>query len=226
MAKSITKTLEIFLIYIDMLIIQRMFRKLRLFLENRRYKNLAPGVSIGPNVDVSVKNNLVMKEGASLEPGTLIMNINAKFIMGRWSGAGPNLTVITGNHMSVVGKYLLQVNDNDKKIMDPEGRQDQDVIVEDDVWLGANVTLLNGVHIGRGAVIAAGAVCRTKIPPYSIVVGNPAKVIGFRFSPEEIIEHETILYPEEERLPRALLERNYNKYYLNKLDSINQYCKI
>lgn len=209
-----------------MLLIQRAFRKINLILENRKYKNLAPGVFIGPNIIVSVKDNLVMKEGASLEPGSLIMNINAKFIMGRWSGAGPNLTVITGNHMSVIGKPLLLVNDEDKKTMDPDGRQDQDVILEDDVWLGTNVTLLNGVKVGRGAVVAAGTICRTKIPPYTIVAGNPAKVVGFRFTPDEVIEHEQKLYAEEERLDKALLEKNYKKYYLDRLKEINQYCRI
>lgn len=209
-----------------MLLIQRVFRKINLVLENRKYKNIAPGVFLGPGICVSKKDNLIMKEGASLEPGTLIMNINAKFIMGRWSGAGPNLTVITGNHMSVVGKPLLQVNDEDKKIMDPKGCQDQDVILEDDVWLGTNVTLLNGVIVGRGAIVAAGTVCRTKIPPYTIVAGNPAKVVGFRFNPDEIIEHEEKLYAEEDRLERILLEKNYKKYFLDRLKEINQICRI
>lgn len=167
-----------------------------------------------------------MMEGADLEPGALILNVHAKFIMGRFSGAGPNLTVITGNHMSVIGKYLMQVTDEDKKLYDPESTQDQDVILEEDVWLGANVVLLNGVKIGRGAVIAAGSVCRNKIPPYSIVAGNPAKVVGFRFTPEQIEEHEALLYPENERIARGQLEKNYKKYYLDRLKEINQYCRI
>lgn len=209
-----------------MFIVSKVSRKINQYLENRKYKNLAKGCRVPIDITVSKRDNLVMMEGADLEPGALILNVHAKFIMGRFSGAGPNLTVITGNHMSVIGKYLMQVTDDDKKLYDPEGKQDQDVVLEEDVWLGSNVVLLNGVKIGRGAVIAAGSVCRNKIPPYAIVVGNPAKVVGFRFTPEQIEEHETLLYPENERIDRAQLEKNYKKYYLDRLKEINQYCRI
>ncbi len=56
-----------------------------------------------------------------------------------------------------------------------------------DVWLGLNTIILSGVKIGPGAVIGAGSVVTKDIPPYAIAVGNPAKVIKFRFS-NEIIE--------------------------------------
>lgn len=209
-----------------MRIISRIFRKINYIIENRKFKNIAPGCKIPLNTTLSDRDNLIMMEGADLEPGALILNINAKFIMGKYSGAGPNLTVITGNHMSVVGKYLMQVTDEDKHELDPAGKQDQDVVLEEDVWLGSNVILLNGVRIGRGAIVAAGTVCRTKVPPYSIVAGNPAKVVGFRFTPEQIEEHESKLYPSNERLSRPILDKNYKKYYLDRLKEINQYCRI
>lgn len=209
-----------------MTLISRAFRKLKSYFGNKRYDNVAPGCHVPPDITVSVPDNLVMEEGATLEPGTLILNVNAKFVMGRYSGAGPNLTVVTGNHMSLPGKFLMQVTDEDKKLHDPDGKNDRDVVLEEDVWLGANVILLNGVRIGRGAVVAAGTVCRGKIPPYSIVAGNPAKVVGFRFTPEQTEEHESNLYPEDSRLPRAVLEKNYKKYYLNRLQEINRYCRI
>lgn len=208
------------------MIIKRIIRKIHQYLENRKYRNLARGVIIPPNVTVSVKDNLIIKEGGSIEPGTLILNIHARFIVGRNSGAGPNLTVITGNHISIIGKFLMHVTDEDKKTLDPEHLQDQDVVLEDDVWIGANVTLLNGVCVGRGAVVAAGTVIRTKVPPYAIVAGNPAKVVGFRFTPEQIVEHEKALYTEKERLPRKTLDKNYKKYFSDRLQEINDYCRI
>lgn len=204
----------------------RLARKINLYLANRKYKNIASGCRIPANIIISNKDNLIMMEGAELEPGALILNVNARFIIGRYSGVGPNLTVIAGNHMSIVGKYLMNVTEDDKRTYDPEGKQDQDVVLEEDVWLGANVTLLNGVRIGRGAIVAAGTVCRTKIPPYAIVAGNPAKVVGFRFSPDQIVEHEVSLYDDNERLPYTLLEKNYKKYFLDRLKEINQYCRI
>jgi serine acetyltransferase len=99
------------------------------------------------------------------------------------------------------------------------------VIIEEDVWIAANVTLLKGVVVGRGAIVGAGAVCRNSVPPYSVVVGNPAKVVGFKFTPEEIIEHEKKLYPEEERLPMETLQKNYDKYFINSIKEIKQYLK-
>lgn len=70
---------------------------------------------------------------------------------------------------------------------------DQDVIIEDGVWIGCNVTILKGVTIGRGAVVGAGSLVTKDVPPYAIAVGNPAKVIKSRFTADQIEEHETIL---------------------------------
>lgn len=57
-----------------------------------------------------------------------------------------------------------------------------DIIIDDDVWIGYGTTILSGVHIHQGAVIAAGAVVSRDVPPYAIVGGTPAKVIRYRFA--------------------------------------------
>ena len=67
------------------------------------------------------------------------------------------------------------------------------MVIEDGCWIGANVTILKGVTIGRGSVVAAGAVVTRSCPPYSIVGGVPARVIKPRFTAEEIEEHESLL---------------------------------
>ena len=103
---------------------------------------------------------------------------------------------------------------------------DKDVIVEEDVWIGAHVTLLSGVTIGLGSVIGTGCVVRCNVPPYAIFAGNPAKVVGFRFTPEEVIKHEQILYSEEERLPIDVLTKNYKKYFLDHIKGIKDYTSI
>ncbi len=63
-----------------------------------------------------------------------------------------------------------------------EGVSKGDIIIDDDVWIGYGSTILSGVHIGQGAVVAAGSVVTHSVPPYAIVGGVPAKVIKYRFN--------------------------------------------
>ena len=86
-----------------------------------------------------------------------------------------------------------------------------DIVVEDDVWLGYGVTVLSGVRIGQGAVIAAGAVVTKDIPPYAIAGGVPAKVIRYRFGEETIRELEKLDYGKlTEEQVRGHLEELYS----------------
>lgn len=62
------------------------------------------------------------------------------------------------------------------------------IVVSDDVWIGYGATILSGVHIGQGAVVAAGAVVSKDIPPYAVVGGVPAKVIKYRFE-QSVIDY-------------------------------------
>lgn len=88
---------------------------------------------------------------------------------------------------------------------------DAPVIIEDDVWTGANITILKGVTIGRGSVVAAGAVVNKSCPPYSIIGGVPAKVLKFRFTIDEVLEHEKKLYPDDKRYTKEeLIEQRKN----------------
>ena len=61
-----------------------------------------------------------------------------------------------------------------------------DIIVENDVWIGAKSTIMSGVKICNGAVVGAGSTVTKEVPPYAIVAGNPAKVVKFRFLPKQI----------------------------------------
>lgn len=73
--------------------------------------------------------------------------------------------------------------------------------VEDDVWVGFGATLLSGIRVGRGAVVGAAAVVTKDVPSYAIVVGNPAAVVGFRFTEEEVVKHEALLAEKKRKMP-------------------------
>lgn len=163
--------------------------------------------------------NVYLYENSHILGNSLIIATKAKFIMKKNSGAAEGFTVVTGNHPLVRGEFYLQRGG------ERDEQNAKDVIVEEDVGIGTNVTLLSGVNIGRGSIIGSGSVCRNSVPPYSIVIGNPAKIIGFRFLPKAIIEHETILYPEDERLNLDVLKENYQKYFISRINEISSYLQ-
>ena len=71
---------------------------------------------------------------------------------------------------------------------------DEKAVIEDDVWLGYGTIVLTGVNIGRGSIVAAGSVVTRSIPPYSIVAGVPARVVGQRFADSaNIARHESAI---------------------------------
>lgn len=103
---------------------------------------------------------------------------------------GPHVFMITGSHrIDLVGRYMKSIKETEKK---PEN--DQDIIIADDVWIGANAMILKGVTIGEGAVVAAGSVVTKDVVPYTVVAGIPAKKIKDRFSEEELRMHKEMLY--------------------------------
>lgn len=139
-------------------------------------------------------DNIVVNGCISIGVNSTIFTTRAKLIIKKHFIAGPGLTIITGDHMPILGKFIDTVSDADKDKYDFNHEYDQDVIIEEDVWCGANVTILKGVTIGRGSIIAAGSVVTKSIPQYSIAGGVPAKVIKQRMTNEEILLHESSLY--------------------------------
>ncbi|HEY5587903.1 MAG TPA: CatB-related O-acetyltransferase [Candidatus Paceibacterota bacterium] len=94
------------------------------------------------------------------------------------------------------------------------------IIIEDEVWLGYGVTILSGVKIGKGAIIAAGSVVTKDIPPYTVAGGIPAKIIKHRFS-EEITK--SLLKLRLIDLPENIIKQNLDLFYktLNTKEDLN-----
>ncbi len=202
------------------------WHKILTFLYHYQFKHISKTARIQYSVKVANPDHLFMDENTNIDDGGIVMNTRANLIIKKNSGAAVGLLAITGNHMSVVGKNLKQITEKTKEEMDSNHEMDKDIIVEEDVWIAARVTLLSGSHLGRGCEVGSGSVVRGTIPPYAVVIGNPAKIVGFRFTPEEIIEHEKLQYEESERLSLDLLNKNYEKYFINRIKEIKQFTKL
>jgi serine acetyltransferase len=93
-------------------------------------------------------------------------------------------------------------------VLEKKPGDDLPVVIEDDVWIGTGVIILKGVRIGRGSIIAAGALVKKDVPPYSIVGGVPARRLKVRWNSDQIQRHEALLYPPDKRLSLEVIERD------------------
>ena len=170
------------------------------------FGHFGDNITLTPPLMFSNPKNVYLYGNNGLS-NAIIFTTHARFIMKHHSGSAPGLKVATGSHAMVLGRFYKTITETEKpKCLD------KDVIVESDVWIGMNVTLLAGVTIGRGSTLAAGTVVTKDVPPYCVAGGVPAKFIKFKWTIDEILEHESKLYPEEERFTREQLEEIFKKY--------------
>lgn len=155
-------------------------------------------------------SNVFLYDYTLIQPNCRFIIHTAKVYIKKWSSLSSDCIVVTGNHKPTVGvcQRLLgryHINDTEK-----------DVIIEEDCWVGARVTILGGTHLNRGCVVGANSLLNKEYPPYAVLVGSPAKVIASKFTLEQIIKHEKMLYPESERLSREYLESIFTSFYSDK----------
>lgn len=173
----------------------------------KSFGHIGKNVTISPPLAVSNIGNLYIGNNVGIGSNAHLSCLNAKCVIKGNAAIAEHFTVHTGNHVHVKGMFITDITEANK----PKG-YDEDVVVEKDVWIGCNVTLLSGVTIGRGCTIAAGAVVAKSTPPYAVIGGVPAKFIKFKWTIDEILEHEAALYPEEERFSREELEEIFASY--------------
>ena len=129
--------------------------------------------------------------GCKFKEGVLI---DEDTVIGQYSYVGRYTTIsrtTIGNYCSIAslceigpGEHWIDGPSTSERIRDrlePEHSMlDQECVIGDDVWVGTRAVILRGVTVGRGAIVAAGAVVTKDVPPYAIVGGVPAKVIRYR----------------------------------------------
>ncbi len=116
---------------------------------------ICSGISIGDNSGIGENSYLLSSE---IYIGNDVM-------------MGPECMMYTSNHV---------IEDTSRPMWHQGFTDPEPIVIEDDVWIGARVIILGGVTIGKGSVIGAGSVVTKSVEPYSIVVGNPAKLIKMR----------------------------------------------
>ncbi len=141
----------------------------------RRLADIGPGVRMAPNV--SLRNGERIKIGAYSHIGAHCSiwagDSVGRITLGRHALLGPEVFITASNYQIEPGIPVMD-----------QPKLERDVIIGDDVWLGARVMVVAGVEIGDGCIIGASSVVTRSIPAGSIAVGIPARVVGRRGDPK------------------------------------------
>jgi len=142
---------------------------------------------------LKVESKIIPPQILSIGTGSYFSTIHsffdAKLKIGNYSSIGAPLFVHgASEHLWVKNPKMVSTYPfgTDGTRDDTKGFSKGQIIIGSDVWIGRNVTILSGVKINDGAIIGTEAVVAKDIPAYAIAVGNPAKIIRYRYSPEII----------------------------------------
>lgn len=155
-------------------------------------------IILGKNVFINNDAKIEIRYGGKIKignnnhifDGVLILSYGGKIIIGNNCNINPYTIVYghgntkIGNNVLIAGHCMIIPNSHNYKnpnltIME-QGNTSKGIIIEDDVWIAHSCTILDGVTIGRGSVIAAGSVVNKSIPPYCVYGGIPAKFLKKR----------------------------------------------
>lgn len=173
--------------------------------ERKKETHISINAVIGKDVILEGRNLIAENTRVSnieLGYGSYISNDSYIYStkIGKYSSIGPYTKIILGRHPSsdfvsthpsffstnFVGGFTYVKNQRFEEYIYVDEENKFNVIIGNDVWIGANVNILEGVTIGDGAIVAAGATVTKNVPPYAIVGGVPAKVIRYRFNEYQV----------------------------------------
>lgn len=166
-----------------------MFYALKQYLKKR--KRIKDWHKLNPHNETSAINDFdfsLVTVGRYTYGGIQVYNFNAlgKLKIGNFcSIASDVMFVLNADHnLNTISTFPFKAKCLFSKEF--EAASKGDIVIDDDVWIGYRATVMSGVHVGQGAVIAAGAVVTKDVPAYAIVGGVPAKVIRYRFEKDII----------------------------------------
>jgi len=166
--------------------------KFRQFRQKQRLGSLGKGVFIDKQVSLlRFPQNIVIDDDVFLKQGAQVCacNANANVRIGARTTIGFYTFIYASEGINIgtdclIAPFVYIVDSdhsiNAKKPINTQPNITEKIVIGDDVWIATGAKILKGVTIGEGAVIAAGAVVKEDVPPYSIVGGIPAKIIGKR----------------------------------------------
>lgn len=137
-----------------------------------------------------------------------------KLIIGDFVSIAQNVTFILNaeHHLDHLSTFPFKVKVLNTAKSESFGKGD--IIIDNDVWIGYGSTIMSGVHIGQGAVIAAGSVVTKDVAPYDIVGGVPAQIIKKRFNENT---KDALLKVDFGMISKALIENHANDFYMSVL---------
>lgn len=178
------------IIYKISILISKYCRKIKVNILKTQLGKCGNKVSIGRNFSVVKPSHLYVDDNVIIGHNCMVLSSIANVYISSKVMIGPNVMFISGNHrIDILNKFMIDVTEEDKL-----PQNDADIVIEEDVWIGAGAIILSGVRIGRGSVIAAGSVVSKNVECYSIVGGVPARIIKYRFDDKEIEKYEKNLY--------------------------------
>ncbi len=135
---------------------------------------------IGRNTVISISSGLDLGNAFVLgDFSELVINDSDPVYIGNDVAMARGTYLRSANHVIDDAGIPIHSQGHTSKKIEFNGKV-YSIVIEDDVWVGANSIILTGAHIGSGSVISAGSVVSSEVPPFSIVVGNPARVVANR----------------------------------------------
>lgn len=184
---------------------RRVMRRLKMVLLKPAFRQYGENFIFDPDGQYSYET-IEVGNDVFIGPGATFQASNSGIKIGNKVMFGPNVTIMGGDHNTTqTGKFMFDVKDKR-----PE--DDLPVMIGDDVWIVAGVTILKGVCLNRGCIVAAGAVVTKDVPPYAVVGGVPARVLRLRFDIDTIVEHETAVYGAQDSFTREVLLQSVGEY--------------